>query len=492
MTNAGHPVRAELLKGAQAVHFFSFQPRTGPSLPVNKILRAYLQRPQRAGLWSGTVDAKSTLSEGAPGLAQSAPYPGGQELSGHAGEGNDEACGGSEPDAQEGGFEEKNVKNPAIGLARGSAEKSCHMRTKTKTIIVLRKVLKKASAVTLAAVMAVTFAPVASLNAFAANVGVITVGSKNVITGGGATITDDGTYVLTPGGVNTTPIEVTGSATQVTIDLNGVTSAAVKIAGTAKGVKNIKIVNNGYNEQKAVEATNYPVIPEVKLTGVDTAASISFSGYMIADGDGDILKYAGSNAAAATGAAVNTHLYIGQLAIDDLARKDGTGADVYAMNGAVNVKELRDTRVAVLSPEANVGTTLTATAVKGKSLTKAETTYNYTFYSKELNGYGTSSYTDVRYAAGASSFGKAFDTTGFATTDTPNPTVTGVGLVSGASINTKYLSSKVTGDGFGIVKFRYSRALTLTQDDNDKWEKMLSFLMLIRRLTNLPMTMRSM
>ena len=101
--------------------------------------------------------------------------------------------------------------------------------------------LKKASAVTLAAVMAVTFAPVASLNAFAANVGVITVGSKNVITGGGATITDDGTYVLTPGGVNTTPIEVTGSATQVTIDLNGVTSAAVKIAGTAKGVKNIKI-----------------------------------------------------------------------------------------------------------------------------------------------------------------------------------------------------------------------------------------------------------
>ncbi len=331
--------------------------------------------------------------------------------------------------------------------------------------------LKKASAVTLAAVMAVTFAPVASLNAFAANVGVITVGSKNVITGGGATITDDGTYVLTPGGVNTTPIEVTGSATQVTIDLNGVTSAAVKITGTAKGVKNIKIVNNGYNEQKTVEATNYPVIPEVILTGVDTAASISFSGYMIADGDSDILKYAGSNAAAATGASVNTHLYIGQLAIDDLARGNGTGADVYAVNGAVNVKELRDTHIAVLSDKANVGTTLTATAVKGKSLTKAETTYNYTFYSKELNGYGTSSYTDVRYAAGASSFENAFDTTGFNTTDIPNPTVTGVGSVSGASINTKYLSSKVRGKGFGIVKFRYSRALTLTQDDNDKWGK---------------------
>ena len=331
--------------------------------------------------------------------------------------------------------------------------------------------LKKASAVALAAVMAVTFAPVASLDAFAANTGVVTVGSKKVITGGGAVITDNGTYVLTPGGVDTSPIEVTGSATQVTIDLNGVTSAAVNISGTTKGVKNITIVNNGYNEQKAVEATNYPVIPEINLTGVATAASISFSGYMIADGDGDILKYAGSNAAAATGASVNTHLYIGQLAIDDLARGDGTGADVYAVNGAVNVKELRDTHIAVLSDKANVGTTLKATAIKGKSLTKAETTYGYTFYSKELNGYGTSSYTDVRYAAGATSYSKAFDTTGFSTSDTPNPTVTGVGLVSGASINTKYLSSKVTGDGFGVVGFSYSRALTLTQDDGDKWEK---------------------
>ena len=43
---------------------FSIQPRTGPSLPVNKILRAYLQRTQRAGLWSGTESTAEFSSEG--------------------------------------------------------------------------------------------------------------------------------------------------------------------------------------------------------------------------------------------------------------------------------------------------------------------------------------------------------------------------------------------------------------------------------------------
>ena len=87
---------------------FSIQPRTGPSLPVNKISEGYLQPLRRAGLWLDAVSAGNTLSEGAPGGANRAES-GGQEFL--------EACkprrhAADTSDAQEGGFEEKNVKNP--------------------------------------------------------------------------------------------------------------------------------------------------------------------------------------------------------------------------------------------------------------------------------------------------------------------------------------------------------------------------------------------
>ena len=77
--------------------------------------------------------------------------------------------------------------------------------------------LKKAGAVALAAVMAVTFAPVASLNVFAAQQGVEKVDGSNVITAS-AIITESGTYTVSNGGVTVT---ISGGATEVTIKPNG-------------------------------------------------------------------------------------------------------------------------------------------------------------------------------------------------------------------------------------------------------------------------------
>ena len=101
------------------------------------------------------------------------------------------------------------------------------MRTKIENLGNERKeemknnLFKKVSAAALAAVMAVTFAPTASLSVFAAK-GDVGVDSKNVMTNGSITIQNNGTYTVSGGATGITEITVSGSATEVTIDLSGI------------------------------------------------------------------------------------------------------------------------------------------------------------------------------------------------------------------------------------------------------------------------------
>ncbi len=320
--------------------------------------------------------------------------------------------------------------------------------------------LKKAGAVALAAVMAVTFAPVASLNVFAANTGIQTLDNvANTITTT-AIIEENGSYVVSAGGIGTgKTVTVSPSATDVKIDVRGEDDIKIIIEGNKTA--NVTVASSTYHTDGNAKL---PHIPEVTVQGVTSASSLAFEGNLVVSGDAiEVQDYLGTNPAVDTDAAKPYRVTIGDVAIGTAAAT-GTN-DLYAVNGAVNVKGLKKGHQAILSSTANVGTTLDATAADDTSLTKVVTKYDYRFYSESLSSYGTSSYTDVRFAAGSGYWKNALDGQTL-----PDKKYEGR-AISGASINTKYLSSNATKKGLDIVKITYDRAITLTQADKDKWVK---------------------
>ena len=320
--------------------------------------------------------------------------------------------------------------------------------------------LKKAGAVALAAVMAVTFAPVASLNVFAANTGIQTLDNvANTITTT-AIIEDNGSYVVSAGGIGAgKTVTVSPSATDVKIDVRGEDHIKIIIEGNKTA--NVTVASSTYHTDGNAKL---PHIPEVTVQGVTSASSLAFEGNLVVSGDAIVVQdYLGTNPAVDEDAAKPYRVTIGDVAIGTAAAT-GTN-DLYAVNGAVNVKGLKKGRQAILSSTANVGTTLDATAADDTSLTKVVTKYDYRFYSRSLSSYGTSSYTDVRFAAGSGYWKNALDGQTL-----PDKKYEGR-AISGASINTKYLSSNASKNGLDIVKITYDRAITLTQADKDKWVK---------------------
>ena len=108
--------------------------------------------------------------------------------------------------------------------------------------------LKKAGAVALAAVMAVTFAPVASLDAFAANSNVGAGSNNTVITASGVIIEENGTYVVSSEGV-AIDATISGGATKVTFKLKGQTDTTTKftVKGNANKYKSEEVQNTQWD-----------------------------------------------------------------------------------------------------------------------------------------------------------------------------------------------------------------------------------------------------
>jgi hypothetical protein len=347
--------------------------------------------------------------------------------------------------------------------------------------------LKKAGAVALAAVMAVTFAPVASLNAFAAGFNVSAKDDKGkytLSTGGDITrVTTGGTYVVSDEGISVA-IE---TKDKVTLEI-GADKTTVSFTQTCGAVE----IKGSYLSKAPQTGV---VVPNVTIDNVASAGYIRINGDMIlhvtTDGtDVDNLEYRngtnenkhsfknvfGSTPVAfkvAGGVNNNENIYyVGQDAIDTEVQQND--ANIFAANGAVKATGLKDGKVAGIDTNAAIGTTITATAEEGKSLNKTVTTYNYNFYVDENSNQGKtgkSTWTDTRYSAGASSLYKAFTDDGakpdacFEGTD--GKVTAGTAVLTGAQISTKGLAVK---KNVAVTSFTYSRAITLKQDDKDKYE----------------------
>ena len=343
--------------------------------------------------------------------------------------------------------------------------------------------LKKAGAVALAAVMAVTFAPVASLNAFATESTRVPGTDANGIikladSGTTATITQSGIYVVSDKGITVT---VSGSGvTAVTLRLAEDSAAATynEPDGSSKGTKVI-VTDGAVNARITVEGTkgNYTAgtgwtLPSVSFVKDPSAkgAQIRLSGEMLASGPAiDVETAFGSTPVAHDGTTGDSLYYVGTNAINNINEPDA-GGNVFAVNGAVKVDGLKKGHIAGLDDDANVGTTIDATAAKDTTLTKVVTTYNYKFWSTVLGTYGTSSYVDTRFAAGAASWNDAFDNANGGTLPNVNVVKKGTDVdtvLSGASISTKALSSQAR--PVQIAEFSYDRAITLKEDDHDKF-----------------------
>ncbi len=326
---------------------------------------------------------------------------------------------------------------------------------------------KKVSAAALAGLMVLTFAPAASLTVFAANKGVEkSTGGLNVITSGAAEIGDNGDYVISGGGLGTdNTVTITGSATNVTIDLRGEHGTKIKFADESNKTAHVTIKSSTY---QTVGQDKVPDVADVTITGVVSAASLSFDGNLVVSGDSIKLQdYLGSNPAVSTAAGLGYRFNIGTVTINTIAALGQD--DIYAENGAVTVKGLQKGKKAFLDKAANVGTTLDVTAADDTSLIKVESTYNYKFYPEITKQIGSSTYKDVKYIAGASYFGTLFKESELGMPDayydknTPANSTT-----AGVSISMKSLSTNI-GTTHVISIPSYERAITLTQADKDKF-----------------------
>ncbi len=328
--------------------------------------------------------------------------------------------------------------------------------------------LKKAGAVALAAVMAVTFAPVASLDAFAANSNVGAGSNNTVITASGVIIEENGTYVVSSEGV-AIDATISGGATKVTFKLKGQTDTTKEftVKGNANTSKDAVITVDGSWISKSAAAGD--VVDQAVIdSSLKTFGAVKFTGTMKVTNNSTQLnsKLAsafGTTPVATTDATLDGSsdtFIIGADAINTAASYkaplfDSKYNDLYALNGAVDVKALKDGHFLKISPSANAGTTVTAKAEDDKSLVKVTTKYAYNFTSSDLNAgqtVGLGSYTDVMFAAGKNGISTLSLTTAPSKDD---------------AINTKTLAvSGVT----PIAVKQYDRAIDLTENAKDTFD----------------------
>lgn len=261
--------------------------------------------------------------------------------------------------------------------------------------------LKKYGALALAAVMAVTFAPAASLTAFA-NSGSVGKhnGTANVVTGD-ATIDENGTYTVS-GGAGTVGITISGSATKVTIKLSKANeSDDVTIKSDATNTGAALTIDGG--DAYSWDEDNGWKGSKVTLANATSFSSIAIKGDITVSDDNGELKSSGKIASAfgslpvaKTGTGLNAYVVGDKLIATQSAGKQ----DIYAVNGVVKAEKLASGHVAMLDDDANAGTKVSATAADKTSLVKVDTTYTYIFRNDTVGDYGTSTFEDVRYAAG--------------------------------------------------------------------------------------------
>lgn len=282
-------------------------------------------------------------------------------------------------------------------------------------------------------------------------------GTANVVTGN-AVIDVNGTYTVS-GGAGTVAISVSGSATNVTIKLssaNASDNVTVNYAPAAQTATGASLTidggdaynwnaDNGWSTTKVTlaNASSFGAITvkgDIELT--DTAGELVSSG--------KIATAFGSLPVATTTDGGDTYEVGDKL----IATRTAAKSDIFAVNGAVKATGLTSGKVAMLSTYSNNGTTISATAADKTSLVKVDTTYTYIFHNTKVNDYGTSTYEDVRYAAGKG---------GLTTLALTQP--------DGSDfIKTNYLSGGTAYNSVTAIK-NYDRAITLTQSDDDKFEK---------------------
>ena len=323
--------------------------------------------------------------------------------------------------------------------------------------------LKKFGAVALAAVMAVTFAPVASLEVFAGNSGVETINNTRVITGDTATIEENGTYVVSAGAATVT---ISGAATDVVLNLNNTKGTTVKFDASSNKKAKVSLVAKTYSYQTLPNAVKAPDVSTVTISNVASASALAFDGNMIVTGtDKAPMDYLGSLPAVSTSGSIGTDhtVIIGNDAINTQVILNG-GNNIYAENGTVNVSGLVDGKVArVDAQNANSNAAIgTVTAQSGKSLVGVKTTYTYRFKNDNTKQYGTSSYTEQQYAAGKNGLQTLADDNLSKITTAAMVNINYVGLSGGRSVNT-----------LSAIKV-YDRAITLTEDKDDKFESSIT------------------
>ncbi len=250
------------------------------------------------------------------------------------------------------------------------------------------KAIKKLSAAALAAVMAVSFAPTASLNVFANPADAGKVATVETITG-------TGDFTLSSCSAVTVNSTATGN---VNIDLNGQT-VTVTIASTNKANVVLSDKDGIYDSGKPKDV-RYATLT---VTNPGNAATLIINGNL-STGTANPNALKGKDGVSATGsqpvAKINGNYYVGNTAINT-ATKD---QNVEAINGAVVVDELSDGKAATIlagTDNADHDTSIKVTATPSKvSLTDIKTAYSY--YTGTSSRTGSGSYeADAWYAGDA-------------------------------------------------------------------------------------------
>ena len=259
--------------------------------------------------------------------------------------------------------------------------------------------LKKVGAVALAAVMAVTFAPVASLNVFASNSG--TVNGTDIDGSATAQLDTPGTYKVTTTAEVLVTMGALSAAGTYTFDISECTGG-FKLQADVDTSKAINVVIKGskYTDTKA-QKWGYGMVKSITGTSIATQDdkdkfTVSFDGDLELDGtmggftsDADDYDL-GSNPVAKIG----KRTFLGNNAITDMIPV--VDADVEAQNGAVVIKELPSGKTATMVNKA--GVTLKADTDEKVALTKVETVYSYTYDKDHLSNLKGSFTNDTYYA----------------------------------------------------------------------------------------------
>ena len=266
---------------------------------------------------------------------------------------------------------------------------------------------KKLSAAALAAVMAVSFAPAASLNVFAA--------TKSI------TRTNPSTYTLALGedevNINTNDSGI------ITVDLNGQQNVKVTVVATNANI--VLTDTKGAAVSGVVGGRRYETISQLTNTA---SKSLSITGNMTVKrsevAKADIAKiFKDNNTAVPVAVTSDTSedYLVGNTLISAAASE---GNSIIAENGAVEVSGLKNAS-ATIGADANADTTIKATAAANTALTTIVTTYTY--FSNNKTGSGT--YTDTAYYAGSTKGQQAVAALAAPTTSSPK-TPAGVNVYS--------------------------------------------------------------